>query len=123
MTLLVANPAAPLPAAELPESGPHLLVIRPVSFLLLDLPGNRTPFKTESSYVLFARLREASERREHVMAFTQDGRVMDTDSHIALNSYLRSSRVGRMGLPYNRGLGVHRYAWTDLCRHLGIQFL
>lgn len=124
MLAQAVQPYSPIPSGEIPGDSPDVFVIRPVSLEFSDAYGRRSWLCSDRSNVVFARFSEAANEHETVMYFTHAAVMADTDSLAALNCYLRSQRaMGRMKMPFDRiRHGVHRYAWSAFCEHLGLNF-
>ncbi|MEY2878439.1 MAG: hypothetical protein RLZZ15_819 [Verrucomicrobiota bacterium] len=125
------QPYRPLASAALADWERHIR-IRPLEISACDAyrQGIREVV-TESSSVAFCFLREIAEDGKRVTILrhhSADFGVMaaDAESLAALNSYLRTARVGRGGLPFRYvwGEGVNsRWQWSDFCAHLGLNFV
>lgn len=126
---LPAKPYLPIPGFLLPKGSAYFFTIRPLLIVFRTRFGTLVEFKTESSAAALARLREAGEREDEVVEFSQGGAVLDASSMAALNCYLRATiTMGRMKPPFDRlpsrlSGGVDtRYKWSSFCEYLGLRF-
>lgn len=100
--------------------------LRPAQIVIRPLEGPVVALETESSLVIFARLREVAAVGEEVICFAYDGKALESESLAALNCFLRAGRaMGRMLHPWDRlphaGHDT-RYEFSELCRHLDLTF-
>ncbi len=100
-----------------PDSKPDYFGIPEVC---LKLEGGRL-VETSSAAVLLAVLREVAHTRDSIRWFRCGENTMTRDSVGALNSYLRTAQIGRMGLPL--GTGATKHDWRTLADHLGLSFI
>lgn len=100
--------------------------IAPVAFCFRPTYGPAVWLETDSSFVAFARLREAMRNREEVISFAQAGRDATAESLASLNAFLRACPCDPHFLhPWDRLPHAghdSRYEWAELIRHLGITF-
>ena len=106
---------------------PDILRISPVAVIFETVRGIRRPFQTDSSALLFHRLRGAALVGERVGRLTENGFVCDLDSTLALNCYLRTAQLGRGGrFPFSRLQlrgDTSRAGWAMFKHYLGLEFV
>ncbi len=111
----------PQPAHE--ATGPDYLTLPYTAATFRTRDGGRDELETYSAPVLFARLHVCAVAGAHVEHFTQGGRALTADSLAALNCYLRSARIGRLGLPWHRSTPTrNQYDWRAFVAHLELEF-
>lgn len=84
-------------------------------------------FATYNSAQLFLRLRRAGMLRERVGLMREEGSILESNSLLALNAYLRTAQAPRGGrFPFFR-LNIRgdtsRHGWAMFKSYLGLQFL
>lgn len=107
------------------NTGPDYFAIPRVCVVFRPPAGPSDFLDTESSRVLFARLRQASQDREEVSHMAIEGRDVSDDSIAALNSWLRAGRAMGQALHHPWDRLPHRardtkYEWRELSRHLAL---
>ena len=106
---------------------PPVLLIPEVKLSLKPFRGAPVPFATSSSVLLFRRLLQAARRAERVVEWSCGGQVVSAETRAALNSYLRTYRVGRGAeFPFHRldeAGAFTRYQWAVFCRYLDLAFV
>ena len=83
-------------------------------------------FATESSALLFRELRSRAHRGWRIGAMRQEGSILDQDSLLALNAYLRTARAPRgAAFPFARldyAGSTSRYGWRMFSTYLDLVF-
>lgn len=109
-----------------PVNLPDILII---PFVFVKFVRGRTVrrFATYNSALLFTELRRAALRGFGVGVMREDGRILDADSLLSLNAYLRTAALPRGGVfPFSR-CGIRgetsRYGWRMFKGYLDLVFL
>ena len=112
------TPIAPAIAAA------HDLLALPFTAVTVrDGHGVSQHLETFSSSVLFAYLHAAAIKRLEIVNLVQDGRVLTRGSLAALNCYLRSVKIGRLGLPWHRlTITRSKHDWRGFVAYLELEF-
>lgn len=115
-----------LALAPIPRPIPDVIRI-PLVFVKFVRGRSVKKIATENSAVLFGAFHRAAVAGFAVGVLREEGKILDTDSLLALNAYLRTVKLVRGGkLPFTRlGIRGHtsRYGWRMFKSYLDLQFV